>query len=64
MSYMNNLKWAHAEAKKAIKRTHMQLSDVNAAIEEERKVKMIIVSILIQNILHYFKRHRILSHSF
>merc|ERR1719516_717030 len=30
---------AHAEAKKAIKRTHMQLSDVNAAIEEERKIK-------------------------
>ena len=30
---------AHAEAKKAIKRTHMQLSDVNSAIEEERKVK-------------------------
>merc|ERR1711962_1004669 len=28
-----------AEAKKAIKRTHMQLSDVNAAIEEERKIK-------------------------
>ena len=25
---------AHAEAKKAIKRTHMQLSDVNSAIEE------------------------------
>merc|ERR1711972_1172617 len=30
---------AHSEAKKAIKRTHMQLSDVNAAIEEERKIK-------------------------
>merc|ERR1711923_187936 len=30
---------AHSEAKKAIKRTHMQLSDVNSAIEEERKIK-------------------------
>merc|ERR1712117_927972 len=30
---------AHAEAKKAMKRTHMQLGDVNAAIEEERKIK-------------------------
>merc|ERR1719510_777199 len=29
---------AHAEAKKAIKRTHLQLSDVNSAIEEERKL--------------------------
>merc|ERR1719507_2686675 len=29
---------AHAGAKKAIKRTHMQLSDVNSAIEEERKL--------------------------
>merc|ERR1719220_676318 len=27
------------EAKKAMKRTHMQLGDVNAAIEEERKIK-------------------------
>merc|ERR1711913_192802 len=30
---------AHQEAKKAMKRTHMQLGDVNAAIEEERKIK-------------------------
>merc|ERR1711970_961361 len=30
---------AHAESKKAMKRTHMQLGDVNAAIEEERKIK-------------------------
>merc|ERR1712029_1242927 len=30
---------AHAEAKKAMKRTHMQLGDVNAAIEEKRKIK-------------------------
>merc|ERR1719260_185302 len=30
---------AHSEGKKAMKRTHMQLSDVNAAIEEERKIK-------------------------
>merc|ERR1712079_161815 len=30
---------AHAEAKKAMKRTHMQLGDVNAAIEEDRKIK-------------------------
>jgi len=29
---------AHSEAKKAIKRTHTQLGDVNAAIEEERKL--------------------------
>merc|ERR1711902_481755 len=29
---------AHSEAKKAIKRTHMQLSGVNSAIEEERKL--------------------------
>lgn len=27
---------AHAESKKVMKRTHMQLVDVNAAIEEER----------------------------
>ena len=30
---------AHSEGKKAMKRTHMQLGDVNAAIEEERKIK-------------------------
>merc|ERR1712198_268096 len=30
---------AHSESKKVIKRTHMQLVDVNAAIEEERKIK-------------------------
>merc|ERR1712158_329103 len=30
---------AHNEGKKAMKRTHMQLGDVNAAIEEERKIK-------------------------
>jgi hypothetical protein len=30
---------AHAEAKKAMKRNHMQLGDVNAAIEGERKIK-------------------------
>merc|ERR1711970_1283534 len=30
---------AHAESKKVMKRTHMQLVDVNAAIEEERKIK-------------------------
>jgi hypothetical protein len=30
---------AHAEARKVMKRNHMQLGDVNVAIEEERKIK-------------------------
>ena len=30
---------AHSESKKVIKRTHMQLVDVNADIEEERKIR-------------------------
>ena len=30
---------AHAESKKVMKWTHVQLVDVNAAIEEERKIK-------------------------
>merc|ERR1739844_60000 len=36
---LNHANKAHAEAKKAMKRTHMQLSDVHGAIEEERKIK-------------------------